>query len=201
MAIPSPSRYCFRYSDTEPDGTPITNGPIAESLYVVYGIPWGAYIFNLKADAKTTNDTTANAGLPTLPMTPNLVTASANGRAIGLNTPPAMFADGTVADGGPYDGIVTLNSSEPFQFTRPPSSNNYDARRLTEHEIDEILGLGSYLGGPPPNSDFRPQDLFSWSAPGTRNHTALGTRYFSIDNGTPTLSVSIKTRPAISGIG
>ena len=43
--------------------------------------------------------------------------------------------------------------------------------------------MGSYLGGPPSNSDFRPQDLFSWSAPGTRNHTALGTRYFSIDNG------------------
>ena len=104
----------FRYSDTEPDGTPI-DGPIAESLYVVYGIPWGAYIFNLKADAKTTNDTTANAGLPTLPMTPNLVTASANGRAIGLDTPPAMFADGTVADGGPYDGIVTTQ----FQRTTP----------------------------------------------------------------------------------
>ena len=117
-------------------------------------------------------------------MTPNLVTAGANGRAIGLNTPPAMFADGTVADGGPYDGIVTINSGQPFQFTRPPSSNNYDAQRLTEHEIDEILGLGSYLGGPPTNSDFRPQDLFSWSAPGTRNHTVLGTRYFSIDNGT-----------------
>ncbi len=55
----------FRYSDTEPDGTPITSGAIAESAYVVYGVPWGAYIFNLKADAKTTNDTTANAGLPT----------------------------------------------------------------------------------------------------------------------------------------
>ena len=38
----------FRYSDTEPDGTPITNGSIAESLYVVYGIPWGSYIFNLR---------------------------------------------------------------------------------------------------------------------------------------------------------
>ena len=173
----------FRYSDTEPDGTPITSGAIAESLYVVYGIPWGAYIFNLKADAKTTNDTIANAGLPTLAMTPNLATASANGRAIGFDTPPAMFADGTVGDAGPYDGIVTINSDEPSQFTRPPSSGNYDARRLTEHEMNEILGLGSYLGGPPPNSDFRPQDLFSWSAPGTRNHTALGTRYFSIDNG------------------
>ena len=172
----------FRYSDTEPDGTPL-EGPIAESVYVVYGVPWGAYIFNLKADAKTTNDTTANAGLPTLPMSPNLVPASANGRALGLGTPPAMFADGTVGDGGPYDGIVTLNSEEPLQFTRPTSSGNYDARRLTEHEIDEILGLGSYLGGSPSNSDFRPQDLFSWSAPGTRNHTVLGTRYFSIDNG------------------
>ena len=94
-----------------------------------------------------------------------------------------MFADGTVADGGPYDGIVTINSTESFQFTRPPSSNNYDTQRLAKHEIDEILGLGSYLGGPPSNSDFRPQDLFSWSAPGTRNHTVLGTRYFSIDNG------------------
>ncbi len=173
----------FRYSATEPGGTPFPDGLIAESLFVVYEIPWGTYVFHLKADAKTTNDTTANAGLPDLPMTPNLVTASADGRAIGLETPPAMFADGTVGDGGPYDGIVTLNSATPFQFTRPPSSGNYDARRLTEHEIDEVIGLGSYLGGPPSNSDFRPQDLFSWSASGTRNHTALGVRYFSIDNG------------------
>src|SRR5205823_3237856 len=36
---------------------------------------------------------------------------------------------------------------------------------------------------PPPNLDFRPQDIFSWSAPGTRSHAAVGTRYFSIDNG------------------
>jgi Fibronectin type III domain len=173
----------FRYSDKEPDGTPITSGAIAESRYVVYGVPWGAFIFNLKADAKTTNDTTANAGLPTTPLTPNLPPASANGRAVGLDTPPAMFADGSVGDGGPYDGIVTLNSSEPFQFSRPTSSGNYDARRLTEHEIDEVIGLGSFLGGPPPNSDFRPQDLFSWASPGVRNHTALGVRYFSINNG------------------
>ena len=28
------------------------------------------------------------------------------------NTPPAMFANGTVGNGGPYDGIVTLNSAD-----------------------------------------------------------------------------------------
>ena len=94
-----------------------------------------------------------------------------------------MFANGTVGSGGTYDGIVTLNSSEPFQFTRPPSSGNFDARRSTEHEMDEVLGLGSYLGGSPEDTEFRPQDLFSWSAPGQRSHAAVGTRYFSINNG------------------
>jgi len=48
---------------------------------------------------------------------------------VGLDTPPAMFADGTVGSGGPYDGIVTLNSSSPYQFTRPPAGGNYDAQR------------------------------------------------------------------------
>src|SRR5438105_366705 len=45
--------------------------------------------------------------------------------------------------------------------------------------MDEVLGLGSYL----PSGDLRPQDLFSWSAPGTRNVTSTGSRYFSINSG------------------
>ncbi|MGH8093612.1 MAG: NF038122 family metalloprotease, partial [Chthoniobacterales bacterium] len=173
----------FRYANTEPDGTPITGEAIGESIYVVYDFPWADYISSLTADAKTTNDTVANASLPGAPLTPNVVPASANGRAMGLDTPPAMFANGTVEVGGPYDGIVTINSSEPLQFTRPPSSGNYDAQRITEHEMDEVLGLGSYLNGPSSDTDFRPQDLFSWSAPGTRSHVAYGARYFSIDGG------------------
>jgi hypothetical protein len=93
-----------------------------------------------------------------------------------------MFANGTVGTGGPYDGIVTLNSNQPYQFTRPPSAGNFDAQRSTEHEIDEVLGLGSFLNFTSP-SDLRPQDLFSWSAPGTRNLTTTGSRYFSINGG------------------
>jgi hypothetical protein len=92
-----------------------------------------------------------------------------------------MFADGTVGDGGPYDGIVTLNSNAPWQFTRPVSAGNFDAQRAIEHEIDEVMGLGSFLGQS--SSDLRPQDLFSWSSPGIRNLTLSGTRYFSIDGG------------------
>jgi hypothetical protein len=92
-----------------------------------------------------------------------------------------MFANGTVGQGGPYDGIVTLNSSVPYQFTRPTSAGQLDAQRSTEHEVDEVIGLGSRLGRN--GNDLHPQDLFSWSSPGVRNLTSSGTRYFSINGG------------------
>jgi hypothetical protein len=173
----------FRYATTGPDGTQLPPGVIAQSAYTVYFVPWGTYLASMQSDAKTSNDSSANANLPGVPLTTHLVPSSACGRAVALNTPPAMFANGTVGSGGPYDGIVTLNSGQPYQFTRPTSSTNFDARRALEHEMDELLGLGSYLGGSPEDTDFRPQDLFSWSAPGIRSHAAIGTRYFSIDNG------------------
>src|SRR4030095_6559806 len=81
----------------------------------------------------------------------------------------------------PYDGIFTLNSATPYQFTRPPSANNYDAQRGIEHEMDEVIGVGSRLYGT--GNDVRPQDLFMWSFVGHRNIRSSGTRYFSINSG------------------
>ncbi len=171
----------FRYATTNPDGTPIDSGAIAESNFGVYAIPWNTYIAALRADAKTNNDIAANASLPSYALSTNIVPSSAGGRAVGLDTPPEMFGDSSVGSGGPYDGIVTLNSTQPFQFNRPTSANNYDALRSTEHEIDEVLGLGSYINSG--SNDLEPQDLFSWSSPGTRNITSIGSRYLSIDSG------------------
>src|SRR5439155_1745161 len=171
----------FRYSTTGPDGTPLPMGTLARTDLVIYQISWSTYINALRADATTSNDTQANASLPGTTLSPNIQPSGAAGRAVGLNTPPAMFADGTVGQGGPYDAIVTLNSSEPFQFSRPPSASNFDAQRSIEHEVDEAIGLGSHLGGN--GSDLRPQDLFSWSSAGDRNITTSGTRYFSINGG------------------
>ena len=169
----------FRYATTAPDGTPLSQGTISESDFVVYPMPWSTFVNALRADAKTSNDNLANASLPAAPLSLNIKPSSANGRAVSLNTPPAMFANGTVGDGGPYDGIVTLNSAVPYQFTRPVSAGNYDAQRSTEHEIDEVIGFGSQAS----LSNLRPQDLFSWSSSGHRNITSSGTRYFSIDGG------------------
>ena len=171
----------FRYATTAPDGSRLSQGLVSESDTGVYIMPWNTFISALRADAETNNDNVASASLPGSALSTNMKPGSANGRAVGLNTPPVMFADGTVGQGGPYDGIVTLNSSKPFQFSRPVNGNNFDAQRTTEHEVDEVIGLGSRIGD---NSNaLLPQDLFSWSSAGHRNITFSGTRYFSINGG------------------
>lgn len=172
----------FRYSTTYADGTtPLPDVDAAVSESVLYMVSWNTYLGALTADATTANDATANGTLPGSALTPHVDPSSANGRAVGLSTPPVMFADGSLGPGGPYDGIVTLNPLASFSFTRPLASGTLDAQRLTEHEIDEVLGLGSSINL---HDDLRPQDLFSWSAAGVRNLTANGSRYLSIDAGT-----------------
>jgi hypothetical protein len=171
----------FRYATTAPDGTPLPQSSVGESRYVYYVFPWTLFINGLRAGATSSNDNVANATLPANALSTNINAASANGRALGFDTPPAMFSNGTVGNGGPYDGIVTLNSAAPFQFTRPTNGGYLDAQRAIEHEIDEAIGLGSRLGTP--SNDLRPQDLFSWSSPGVRNITSSGIRYFSINGG------------------
>src|SRR5207245_2264899 len=76
----------FRYSTTEPDGTPLPTGLLAESRYVVYNVPWNDFISALRADARTSSDNMANASLPGGALFTNIVPSSANGRAVGLNT-------------------------------------------------------------------------------------------------------------------
>jgi hypothetical protein len=171
----------FRYATTAANGTPLPAGQILQGNFVYYSPSWATYIDALRADAKTSNDNLAIASLPGTPLAPTVEPASANGRALGGNTPPAMFADGTVGIGGPYDGIVTLNSAAPYQFFRPTNASNFDAQRVTEHGIGDVIGLGSRLGHS--GIDLRPQDVFSWSSAGVRNLSSSGTRYFSINSG------------------
>jgi hypothetical protein len=171
----------FRFSAHDATGSPMDN-LVGASNSTCYPRDWNTFITALKADAKTANDVAACSTLPTSPLTASIVTRSAAGRAIGLNTPPAMFADAHLDVGGPYDGVITINSAKPLQFTRPVSAGNYDARTFTEHEIDEVLGLGSHLNGAAPEF-LCTQDLFSWASLNARNTAATGERHFSIDRG------------------
>jgi len=171
----------FRYSGYHLEGDPMGT-LIGASNSGLYQLDWNTYITALKADGKTANDLSANATLPTSALSPIMLTNSALGRAVGLNTPPVMFADGSLGHGGPYDGIITINSLKPVQFTRPVSAGNFDGQMFTEHEIDEVLGSGSHLNTPAPQY-FCPIDLFSWASLNARNTSASGQRFFSIDRG------------------
>ena len=165
----------FRYATNSPIGNSLDT--FVEGLTVVYDIAGNTWINALRTDAKSSNDRVAMASVGNNGFT-SLVETSANGRALGQNSPPAMNADGTISVGAPYDGIVTLNSATPFQFTRPTDANRFDAQRSIEKGIGSIMGLVYSL------TDFTPVDLFSWSAPGQRNSNYTATpRYFSIDGG------------------
>jgi hypothetical protein len=171
----------FRYATTAPNGTHLAPGVLAQSISALYMAPWNAAVDALRADARTNNDNLAVASLPGSALSTNIIAASANVRALGGNAPPDVFANGTIGPGGPYDGIVTLNSGVPYRFTRPATGGTFDAQRTTEHEIDEVMGLGSRLGHP--GNNLRPQDVFSWASAGHRNITSSGARYFSINGG------------------
>jgi hypothetical protein len=172
----------FRYSSDRPDGTPLETGLVSASNSGIYQLDWDAYVSALKADGTTLNDMSANATLPNSALSPIMLTNSALGRAVGLNTPPVMFADSSLGAGGPYDGIVTINTAYPVQFTRPVSAGNFDGEMFTEHEIDEVLGTGSHIDTPAPQF-LCPIDLFSWASLNARNTSSSGQRFFSIDQG------------------
>jgi len=124
---------------------------------------------------------------------------SVNLRALGLSGAPLCNVTGTAGNlscnssvaGGPnaIDGIVGINTS----ITDPPQANNgsnYDMTAVVEHEIDEVLGLGSGIPdcnscGSSASAPFaRPEDLFRYNANGTRssltvNCASPGTAFFS----------------------
>jgi hypothetical protein len=107
--------------------------------------------------------------------------SSADGRAMGFNTPGAVSADGHSG----LDAEIQLNSSS-MNVTRPDSNSGfYDMQSVVEHEVDEVLGTISGLNG-----SLAPAvaDLFRYSAPGTRSFTTSGTAYLSVNGGTTNLA-------------
>ena len=148
-------RILFRYSATAPDGTSRFCAA-AQSAAVGYQVPWNDYISALRAHARGANDIRANASLPGAALSSNIITKSANGRSVGLTQRQRCLRTERSRPAGPDDGIVTLHSSFPAH--RPVGPGNFDAQRATEHEMDEVIGLGSRLGHP--GNDLRPQDLF-----------------------------------------
>ena len=167
-------------------------GSLGSSLTNVFKVSYSSFISALHtASSGDVTDTTALAGLPITSANPvngstNINLTSANCRAVGLGcTLPAGTADST----------ISVNTS----ITTPPgsstNSNLYSLFAVTEHEIDEVLGLGSDANNPasanPFFNDPLPMDLFRYgpNAAGaiTRVYNTpagFDSAYFSIDGKT-----------------
>jgi hypothetical protein len=164
-----------------------TNRGLGEQGFYYYDILYSEFITSLHQDATTTNDIYALAHLPyglsnTVPISlKNPVNGSETIRVHTANLKAIGITGYTSGLPGGVDGIVSLNTSMMNLTRASIDPSQYDLLSVAEHEINEVLGLGSGL-------DFLadieplPQDLFRYTSAGARTFTTNGDdAWFSLD--------------------
>ena len=130
-----------------------------------------------------------------LSIAPNGSTASAidptNGGAFFYTTAQAKALGIIPANSPGIDGTFSYNSTLSYVFDpahRAGLPGQFDFITLAEHEVTEIMGRITGLGGNVCANrncgpDFTPLDLFRFTAPGVHALSDVAGAYFSIDNG------------------
>ena len=163
---------------------------LGTSYFVAYPVSFTSYRAALAANASSADDTTALANTPAATNNPvnngaNVDVKPANGRALGLNTPEVLFNFG----GSP---CPSFTGSGCIGINVTLANSHGGLLSVVEHEMDEILGLGSALSGTSTPADIWPEDLFRWASSGVRsyggntsstNPCGGASAYFSIDGG------------------
>jgi hypothetical protein len=172
------------------------NTGLGQSVFFVFSLSYPSYRTALAANATSADDATALANTPsgsTNPVTgsSNIVVKSPNGRALGFNTPEQSFNFG----GSP---CPTFTGSGCIGLNVTLANSHGDLMAVVEHEINEVLGLGSGLQGTTIPADPWTEDLFRWASPGVRSFaantsttnpcTSTPSSFFTIDGGTTNLN-------------
>lgn len=158
----------------------------------VYDVPYQEYYDQLvatNANPGAIAGLTANGGnAATNPVnnTGTILVKSADARAVGFSAPALCNVTGTEGNGttpsnltcsdtaggtGAIDGLIGLNTAITYP-PNPDDDSNYGLMAVTEHELDEILGLGSAIANCDPDADKdctpaadpAPEDLFRYTA-------------------------------------
>ena len=139
---------------------------LGESNFFVYYIPWATYRAALASTSASSDDASAIASLPM--GTTNPVDGGAyisvkppNGRAIGLNTPDIQFS-GAPCPGFTGIGCVGINTTL--------ANSIGDITSVVQHEVDELLALGSGLSSGFVSTYAWPEDLFRYASAGVRSY-------------------------------
>jgi hypothetical protein len=145
-------------------------GGLGSSSTAFVNTTYANYKAALTADASGADDVAALAQLNALAYGGTSIDLStANARALGFNAPASP------------DGTITLNTSLCFFNHNSPVAGQYDLYAVACHEMDEVLGTSSGVGG-----SFQDTDLFRYNGAGARsfNTNTAQHAYFSIDGAT-----------------
>lgn len=149
------------------------NTGLGQSSTNIYQLPYASFMDKLRADASSAIDTLALANIPLGPNPvnggANVILTRATANAVGFNVPAPLNG---------LDATISLNLGT-MNFSRLSiDPNKYDLQTVASHEIDEVLGTISGVGG----SIIFPVDLYRYTAAGARSFTTVGDdAYFSID--------------------
>jgi hypothetical protein len=164
----------------------MTSG-LGQSDTWLFDLSYNTFITALHGDAKTADDATALGLLPVQPTNPVTGSGIINVKTAEIR---ALNISGTFPSGlpGGYDGLIGLNTNLT-DIGSPGTTGQYSLLSVAEHEIDEVLGLGSDVGGTGFFSNPAPEDLFRYDSAGNRSYTSNSTAnaFFSI-NGTTDLA-------------
>ena len=165
------------------------NSGLAESIFPAYTGPYSSYRTALGNNATSTDDATALANTPSGTNNPvtgngNIVLKSPIGRAVGLNTPEVSFA------GSPCP-TSTFTGSGCIGINVTAANGSGVLRAAVEHEMDEVLGLGSGLSGTTTPANPWTEDLFRWASAGVRSFSTNPDMTEGCSGGTPAAFFSI----------
>jgi len=141
---------------------------LGSSNTTLYKETYQSFINNLTASSSgDATDTTALAHLPTGATNPVTGSTTINGKTANLR---ALGYSGIPPIGG-FDGTIGLNT-HLTNVGSPGTTGQYSLLAVIEHEIDEVLGLGSDLGNPGQTffNDPAPEDLFRYDGSGNRSY-------------------------------
>lgn len=142
---------------------------LGQSNTTLYKVGYQGFINNLTAsNSGDATDTTALAHLPTGANNPVTGSTTINGKTANLR---ALGYSGIPPIGG-FDGVIGLNT-HLTNVGSPGTTGAYSLLAVVEHEIDEVLGLGSDLGSPGQAffNDPAPEDLFRYDGAGARSYS------------------------------
>ncbi len=148
---------------------------LGQSLTAGNDYNYSTYLTALKATATSANDINGYGNIPNSSTDP-----VAGGNMIYVNKAAARLLGLTSSYGSDgFDSTVSLKMTL-MNFTRPPGDpNKYDLAQVTEHEMNEVLGISSDL---PLLNEISPIDLFRYTTNLVRTYITTGDNaYFSAD--------------------